>query len=256
MGRSVLIVDDEPIICQGVAAMLEWNKLGFDEVILSYSYEDALRKALSRHFSLILTDIILNDENGLEIVRRAKEMGYCHRFILISAYAEFSFAHSAIEYGVSGYILKPIDRKKLEASILEAMKPEEDYQEDLLPSTENCRENIDIDKIIQYVRRHFREPLTLSGLSGEFFVNPSYLGQKFRKVTGMKFSDYLNLYRVNHACHLLMEGNYQITEICELTGFENITYFYRVFRKITGVKTSEFRRKKASGEVDYPMKSI
>jgi two-component system response regulator YesN len=83
-------------------------------------------------------------------------------------------------------------------------------------------------------------------------LNASYLGQRFRLQTGVKFTDYLNQYRIVKACDLLLKTQYLTYEISEMVGFANINYFHRVFKRITGVGTEEYRHKAPHGQIAPP----
>ena len=67
----------------------------------------------------------------------------------------------------------------------------------------------------------------------------------FRRHTGMTFVQYVNSLRIKTACDLLMAGDRQITEICYMTGFNNVSNFNRRFLAQKNMSPSEFRRRHA-----------
>lgn len=67
----------------------------------------------------------------------------------------------------------------------------------------------------------------------------------FRRHTGMTFVQYVNSLRIKTACDLLMAGGRQITEICYMTGFNNVSNFNRRFLAQKSMSPSEFRRRHA-----------
>ena len=89
-------------------------------------------------------------------------------------------------------------------------------------------------------------------MANDLYVNSSYLGQRFRQQTGVKFTDYLNQYRIIKACELLLKEQYLTYEIGEMVGFGNISYFHRIFKRVTGMGTEEFKRKARRGLVEMP----
>lgn len=257
MNFSVLIIDDEPMICMSIKEMIDWKSLGFSRIDMRFGYHDGLKAALSGTYTLVLCDIRLQDLSGLNIVRQMKSQGISSGVVLISAYAEFSYAQTALELGAFQYLLKPFPKEALDACITRFTENLPKYaQTEIqpeLPERTDRRRTARIDRILDYIHDNFTDPtLSLSRVASAFYLNASYLGQRFRQQTGVKFTDYLNLYRIVKACELLLKSQYLTYEISEMVGFGNINYFHRVFKKITGVSTEEFRKKAPYGQVETP----
>ncbi len=269
MGRSVLIIDDEPLICMGILELINWKQYGFDKTDVCFNFSDGIKAALRYPYSLIITDILIHDDSGLDIARAVREAKMPTKIILISAYAEFDYARDGIKYGVENYLLKPLRKDELEKALahLEWETTEEDIHSEpneekrktdclRMPQdkeTLKCKGTVDIDGIIKYIHENYANPkISLTWFANNAYVNPSYLGQRFRQRTGLKFTDYLNQYRIVKACELLLEDQYLTYEISEKVGFGNATYFYRVFKKVTGYGTEEFKKKIGSGSIILP----
>ncbi len=113
----VLIVEDEPIIRMGILKVIEWDKLGCEVAATAENGEEALERVAAMMPDLIISDIKMPKMDGLSMVSQLYEK-YPHiKVILLSGYKEFDYAQKAIEYGVSEYILKPVDQDKLEETI-------------------------------------------------------------------------------------------------------------------------------------------
>ena len=257
MSYSVLVIDDEPMICMSIKEMIDWRSHGFSRIDLRFSYHDGLKAALSGNYTLVLCDIRLQEYSGLNIVRQMNAHGISSGVVLISAYAEFSYAQTALELGVFQYLLKPFPKEALDACVARFVEripklPQADVLPEL-PERSDRRRITRIDRILEYIHENSADPtLSLSRVASVFYLNASYLGQRFRQQTGVKFTDYLNLYRIVKACELLLKSQYLTYEISEMVGFGNINYFHRVFKKITGVSTEEFRKKAPYGHVETP----
>ena len=257
MSYSVLIIDDEPMICMGIKEMVDWKSHGFLKMDMRFSYQEGLKAALSGNYSLVMCDVRLQEQSGLNIIRQMKERGVSSGVVIISAYAEFSYAQTALELGVFQYLLKPFPKETLEACLTRftAMHPiqgseEENYE---LTDRPDRRRSNRIDRILEYIHDNASDPsLSLSQVANAFYMNASYLGQRFHQQTGVKFTDYLNQYRIVKACDLLLNSQYLTYEISEIVGFGNINYFHRVFKKVTGVGTEEYRKKAPFGQVETP----
>ncbi|MBS4207080.1 response regulator [Bacillus sp. FJAT-50079] len=104
--KRLLIVDDEQIVREGLHAILLKN---FPELEIEEAKNGkiALEKADSFMPDLVLMDIKMPGMNGLETIQKMKEKNQNSKFIMISAYAEFEYAQSAMKLGVNDYLLKP-----------------------------------------------------------------------------------------------------------------------------------------------------
>ena len=99
-----------------------------------------------------------------------------------------------------------------------------------------------VHEIALYLQNHSAEPLSLSALSGRFYLSRSYLTRIFKSVTGFTVLEYQTYIRMQKAQLLLKETDLSITEIAAETGFGNVTYFERIFRKATSVTPFRYRR--------------
>ena len=268
MSYSVLIIDDEPLICMGLLELIDWSSFGFDRTDIRFNFEDGMKAALSHPYTLVISDICLHDSNGLDLVRAVHKKTDT-QFVLISAYAEFRYAQEALELGVVQYLLKPLQKEALENCIEKLLpkfpplqvseeqeQPEEQLQSADAPENEENERRTgitSIGKTLEYIHKNYTDTsLCLNKVANDLYVNSSYLGQRFRQQTGVKFTDYLNQYRIIKACELLLKEQYLTYEIGEMVGFGNISYFHRIFKRVTGMGTEEFKRKARRGLVEMP----
>ncbi len=112
--HKVLIVDDEPIIREGLQNHVNWQKLGLQVVYAAQSAEDALAFAVQTPPDILITDICMGGKDGLTLIADLLEKGIAPQVILISSYSDFSYAQRAIKFSVvKAYILKPVDLNNL-----------------------------------------------------------------------------------------------------------------------------------------------
>ncbi|AFH62796.1 response regulator transcription factor [Paenibacillus caseinilyticus] len=115
---KVLVVDDEPAIRKGLLKIVDWESLGFCVVgdVSNGIKAVALHQELSP--DLIVIDIRMPRMDGLQAIREIRKTdGEC-QFLILSGYADFAYAKQAMEMGVSGYVLKPIDKLELKGELL------------------------------------------------------------------------------------------------------------------------------------------
>ncbi|MFD0958252.1 response regulator transcription factor [Paenibacillus chungangensis] len=105
---KILVVDDEKLIRDGIAFMLKHKFYHYENVYEFRNGEEALSWLEEEKADLIITDVRMPYVDGIELIRRVKKMQPSVHFIIISGYAEFHYAEQALNMGVSGYLLKPI----------------------------------------------------------------------------------------------------------------------------------------------------
>ncbi len=117
MMYKVLIVDDEEIICQGIASVIQWENYGFNLIGTAENGAEALQKIRDYQPDIVITDIKMPVIDGLELIKQSKEEKPDIEFIILSGYGEFDFAKQAMQYNVQEYLLKPCN----EETILKAL---------------------------------------------------------------------------------------------------------------------------------------
>lgn len=111
---KVLIVDDDRFVRQGLRKLLPWEDM--DCVIVGEASDGQSGWQLTRELQpdLVITDIRMPGTDGLELARRISESMSGVRLIMLSAYADFEYAQSALKYHVRHYLLKPLSEDSLE----------------------------------------------------------------------------------------------------------------------------------------------
>lgn len=102
-------------------------------------------------------------------------------------------------------------------------------------------------KLLQYIKEHLDEPLSLTEVAKQFHFNPSYLSNYFTMHNDEGFSEYLTRVRIERASELLREGDATISEISSMVGYSDHSYFTKVFRKLKGISPSQYRREAQEG---------
>lgn len=114
---KALIADDENLICRLVQALVDWDSLDMELVGTAANGLDALELIRKCNPDILITDIRMPGCSGLELIREAKGINPELEIIIISGYAHFEYAKSAISYGVGNYLLKPIQQPELRETL-------------------------------------------------------------------------------------------------------------------------------------------
>ena len=119
---GVQIIDDEPIIRKGLNKMIDWEELGFEVTCIAQNGKQALEQLEVENVDIIITDIEMPIMNGLELIRNIRKsensIGNNREIIVLTAYEDFEYARTAIKYGITEYILKPISIDKLKEVLI------------------------------------------------------------------------------------------------------------------------------------------
>ncbi len=116
----VLIADDEQIIRDGLVSSIDWEGLGMELCAAARNGREALQMAREQSPDLCLVDIMMPQLNGLAFVEKLREVRPDTVIIIITGYDEFEYAQRAIKLGTLDYLLKPINEKELNDSLVRA----------------------------------------------------------------------------------------------------------------------------------------
>ena len=117
---KVLIIDDEPLIREGLKTIVDWGRHGFTICGEAANGREGLRKVRSLQPDLLVLDIKMPAVDGLEMLATLRKEGHNVQALILTGYSEFAYAQQAINLGVLGYILKPIEEEELEAQLKKA----------------------------------------------------------------------------------------------------------------------------------------
>ena len=211
------------------------------------------REELERFFYLAqgdekaieLSDYILNaDLQGRLSEDPLRNMKYL--FVvntgLATRFAIESGAPQEVVYSSSDIYIRKADVAK---SIEEILKLNHDYWVYLVGLVRESRKTEQyskpVIKCIDYITSFFNTKVALEDLSGVTGLTPNYLTSLFKQETGMTVGEYLTKFRIDSACALLTQTDYDYLQIALSLGFCTQSYFTKVFREQTGVTPRTYR---------------
>lgn len=114
MKISILVVDDEYYICENICSKVKMMGLEeIREIRTCYSGEEALEICKSYKPEIVITDIKMEEMDGIELIRQLKKILFPVSFIVLSGYDDYKYVREAFQEGVTDYLLKPILTKQL-----------------------------------------------------------------------------------------------------------------------------------------------
>lgn len=107
-------------------------------------------------------------------------------------------------------------------------------------SAETDRTSERIRKVKDFTQSNYARTITIDMIAGHVGMNRSSFCTFFKKATGQTYITYLNKLRVDRACYLLRQGNFNVTEVCYMVGFNDVPYFNRCFKNNRGMSPKEY----------------
>ena len=106
--KTLIVVEDEFRIRDGLSRLIQRLNMGVKVIGEAENGLEGLKMIQDLQPDIVITDIRMPKIEGLEMIRKAREMNIGCTFIILSGYAEFRYAQTAISYGVTDYLLKPV----------------------------------------------------------------------------------------------------------------------------------------------------
>ena len=260
-----LIVDDEMIAIEGIRANTDWEKLHFENIYTANSYAQAVELVAKNRVDVMLCDIEMPGESGLELIRWMNDNSPDTVNIILTCHEDFQFAKRAVALSCMDYILKPatpavlmdvLGRAEKKAAARSEEKRYHSYGEQYVQSLADREEGGKpdgqhggeesenaVEQIKQYIAGHVSEELSVEDLAAMVHFNPDYLSRVFKKETGKTVSEYITEYRCALAGELLKNTDLSVTMIASKSGYPNYAYFTRIFKKYSGCTPREYRKK-------------
>ena len=242
---KVLIVDDEPVIVEGLRKIVDWEKYNCVVVGTASSGKEGLEMTEKYQPDILFTDIRMPGMDGLTMIAALRSEHRNMQIVILTGYRDFEYARTALNLGVFRYLVKPSKMKELDEameSLTERLdKLGRSKEQEALEDTENAN-NFVVKQALSYIEQHYKEKLQLTDVAEKVYVSHWHLS-KLLNSTGKSFSDLLNEVRIENAKKLMEDSSLHIADISERVGFADTAHFSRVFKKYAGMSAGEYRNK-------------
>ena len=255
---KVMLVDDEPIIVEGLSRSIAWDKWNCKVVATAHDGLEGKKSIEEYRPDIIFMDINMPEMDGLSMIAAIKSQFPNLQICVLTGFRDFEYAREAIRLGVTRFLLKPSNMDELEEAISamcanlkkKAITGEEETassenSEGQAAADEDKKESASSSFIVKnaltYIEENYKQKLTLGEVAEKTYVSQWHLSKLLNRHTGQSFSDILNHTRIEHAKELLKDPSLRIGDISEQVGFLDLAHFSRVFKKQEGVSANEYR---------------
>ena len=256
---KVAIIDDEPLIVEGLTKTMPWDKWNMQVIGSAYDGQEGLALIRKERPDIVISDINMPQLDGLKMIAGLRSEFPNMQIVILTGYREFEYAREAISLGVVRFLLKPSKMSELEEA-MEAVTGKLDRLSEMglvnrtvesVQSTEADEEAADnseansfiVKKALEYIRENYKEKLRLIDVADQIYVSQWHLSKLLNKHTGQNFSEILNGIRMEKAKELLQDPSLRICDIAEEVGFLDLAHFSRVFKKMEGMSANEYRNR-------------
>lgn len=278
---KVMLVDDEPIIVEGLSRSIPWEKWNCEVVATANDGLEGKERIEQYKPNILFMDICMPEMDGLTLIAAIKSEYPDTEVCILTGFRDFEYAQKAIRLGVTRFLLKPSNMDELEEAISamcenlkkksitgeesaatgeaaeKAEAKEEDgtsevtagdgtgAQEDAAAQPhESASSSFIVKNALKYIEANYNQKLTLCEVAEKTYVSQWHLSKLLNRHTGQSFSDILNHCRIEHAKKLLEDPSLRIGDISDAVGFLDLAHFSRVFKKQEGMSANEWRNQK------------
>jgi YesN/AraC family two-component response regulator len=244
---AVLIVDDDCGTVECFQDMLRYD--GYD-VSAAHTGADGLMHARRDSFDLVLSDLMLPDISGIELLRELRVHRILVPFVVVTAFGSVATAVEAIKLGASDYVEKPLTgaelrtvvRRSIQLTIVTPAERPLDREQEAAADPRAA-------KAVEIIGQRYREAdLSLRTVAREVGVSTEYLCRLLKRHTGSGFVAHLHRRRVLEAQRLLRDTALSVKEIAFHIGFERTSHFDLRFRNLCGESPTAYRGHHRRGE--------
>lgn len=255
---KVVIIDDEPIIVEGISRVVPWEH--YDCIIAGTAENgiEGLNVIRREKPDILFTDISMPGMDGLSMIAAFRVEFPDMMISILTGFRDFDYAQMAIRLGVARFLLKPSNMKEIEeavAAMVENLKKlhiaggekavgEQGEVSEEKPKEDSAASSFIVKNALAYIDENYKEHLSLGDVAEHTYVSQWHLSKLLNRHTGQNFSEILNTARIEHAKELLKDPSLRIGDVAEEVGFIDIAHFSRVFKKIQGISANEFRNSK------------
>ena len=256
---NLLIVNDEDLTAETMKTDICWEQYGVDEVFTAYDAEQAKEVMENQTVDLMLCDIEMPGDSGIELLAWVRESGLPVECIFLTCHPDFEYAKAAIQLDCQDYIVLPAKYEDIGAGVLKVVRRIEKSREDrkyqeygrialakqVDEKAKEYGEKMSPQEMAEAVEKYVSdnissETLSVNELAKHLFVHPVYLNRIFKKERNMTVGAYITDAKMKMAGELLKSGKFTVTAVAEMVGYQGYSNFNSNFKKYYGCNPKEY----------------
>lgn len=158
---KALLVDDEKHVLEGLRQMIPWEGLGIHQLEFASNGEEAWARFVESPPEIVMTDMNMKGMNGIELVRKIREVNPDIPILVLSGYDDFAYTKTAIEMNVTRYILKPSMAGEIEREIREVLNEMRQKRREAVKLLEVQKQ---FERNIPVLREQMLDQIVLTGM--------------------------------------------------------------------------------------------
>ena len=264
---SVLIVEDNSELRTFLYDILSETY----KVIEATNGQEGLQQAVQYMPDFIISDIMMPMMDGLDMVKAIKcNRDICHiPIILLSAKSSLDDRISGLEQGIDDYVTKPFSSTYLKARIKSLLNQRKQLQELYLkqwserklghsipvvpiepPQPEIvCFDELFMQQVMEVMEKQMdNSELTVDRFAQELAMGRTVFYQKLKAIIGLSPVDFIREMRIKRAKQLMESGEYNVSSVAYMTGFNDPKYFSKCFKKQFGMSPSEYGKERKQND--------
>ncbi len=248
----ILIADDDVEIADYIANELStWYHF-----TIVRNGREALQQLLAGQFDLIISDIMMPQMDGIELLKNIKSNINISDIPIILLTSKTGIEHrlEGLKKGADGYLEKPFDMEELHILIdnlvdnIRRLKGKfSGIQKGEGKVTQiDVKGNNDVlmERIIDCINKNLTNfDFNVEQLSKEVTISRAHLHRKMKEITGISTADFIRNLRLEQAARLLKEGKINVSQVAYSVGFNNQTHFSTLFKKHFGMTPTAYAEK-------------
>ena len=259
---KLLIVEDNDDLRAFLVSILSSDYA----VMQAANGKEGLEMAMREQPDFILTDVMMPEMDGLEMVHRIKENRDISHIpiVILSAKASLDDRIEGLKAGVNDYITKPFSatylKQRMQNIISNQRLLQQNTMENINQTVDNSQSQdegqtlrlratniVDSDKqmmerLLAYIEEHLADTeLKIEDLAIAVNMGRTVFYNKVKAIVGMSPVELLRHIRIQHAEDMVAKSNEPFSQIAYAVGFSDARYFGKCFKKQTGLTPSEYR---------------
>lgn len=244
----LLVVEDDVEMCMYLEKILEVEY----KVDLAKDGLDGWTRAREITPDLIITDVMMPGMNGIELTEKLKdEFTTCHiPVIMLSAKSAVENQVEGLQIGAEAYVPKPFNAELL-LSYIKSLLSQRKVIRDILESKVELKpdevkvtpkDKKFIEKVLTLIDEQLADPeFNVEQLATNMYISRTLFYKKIKGITGYQPVELIRMMRLKKAAKFIETGEFTVSEVAYMVGYNDIRYFSTSFKKQFGISPSQYQ---------------